>query len=120
MTSQRFWSSVDRAEKYDLDLMMKKEKEPEKYADHTWQGDCIENFRRVWEWWRAKAPKFSYFFTAARLVAIVPILSASVDRCFSKVKFIIEAIGELALEEMLETRVMERMNNSHRRACVVR
>ena len=50
-TSQRFWSSVDGAEKYDLDLMKKKEKEPEKYADHTWQGDRIENSRRVWEWW---------------------------------------------------------------------
>jgi len=119
-TSQRFWSSVDGAEKYDLDLMMKMEKEPEKYADHTWQGDRIENSRRVWEWWQAKAPKFSYFFTAAILMAIVPISSTSVERCFSQVKFILETIGERALEETLETRVMECMNNYHSRARVVR
>ena len=102
--------------------MKKKEKDPEKRTDHTtWQSDPIENSCRVWEWWwRAKAPKFSYFFTAARLVAIVPISSASVERCFSQLKFIIEIVGELALEGTLETRVMERMNNYRSRACAVR
>ena len=93
LTFDHLWSSVDGAEKYDLDLMKKKEKEPEKYEDHTWQSDRIENFRRVWEWWRAKAPAFSYFFTATRLVAIAPISSASVERCFSQDKFVLEAIG---------------------------
>ena len=34
LTPDCFWSSVDGAEKYDLDLMKKKEKEPEKYVDH--------------------------------------------------------------------------------------
>ena len=77
---------------YDLDLTKKKEKEPEKYADHTWQSDRIEISRRVWEWWQAKAPKFSYFFTAARLVVIVPISSASLWCCLSQVKFILEAV----------------------------
>ena len=103
LTSARFWSSVDGAEKYDLDLMKKKEKEPEKYADHTWQSDRIENSREVWEWWRASAHKFSYFFTVARLVtvvpisstAVVPISSAYVEYCFSQLKFIIEKFGEL-------------------------
>ena len=101
--------------------MKKKERDSEKHTDHTtWQSDHIENSRRVWEWWRAKAPKFSYFFIAARLVAIVPISSASVERCFDQLKFIIETVGELVLEETLETRVMERMNNYHSRACAVR
>ena len=53
-------------------------------------------------------------------MAIVPISSASVERCFSQVKFILETIGERALEETLETRVMERMNNYRSRARVVR
>ena len=57
-----------------------------------------------------KAVKFNYFFTAARLVALVPISSASVERVFSQVKFIIETTGVRALEESLETRVMERVN----------
>ena len=78
---------------YDLDLTKKKEKDSEKHADHaTWQSDPIESSRRVWEWWRAKAPKFSYFFTAARLVVIVPISSASVWCCLSQVKFILEVV----------------------------
>ena len=49
---------------------------------------------------------------------LVPISSAFVERCFSQLKFIIEAIGELKLEETLETRVMERMNNYYSRACM--
>ena len=64
----------------------------------------------VWEWWRAKGPKLNYFFTAARLVAIIPTSSAAVERVFSQVKFIVNAVGESVLEETLETRVMERVN----------
>jgi len=37
-----------------------------------------------------------------------------------QLKFIIEAIGELDLEETLETRVMERMDNYRSKVCVVR
>ena len=57
-----------------------------------------------------KAVKFNYFFTAARLVALVPISSASVERVFSQVKFIIETTGVSALKETLETCAMERVN----------
>ena len=109
-TSDSFWSNVEGAAKYDDDLRRKKEEDPDKYADHTWQSDRIEQARRVWEWWRAKRAKFAYFYTAARLVAIVPISSAAVERVFSQVKFIIESVGESVLEETLETRVMERIN----------
>jgi len=58
-TDQFWWSIVDGAEKWDLDLM--KKKETEKYADHPWQSYQIENSWMVWEWWRAKAPTFSHF-----------------------------------------------------------
>ena len=83
---------------------------PEKYNGRTWQDDRIEKSRRVWEWWRAKFPNLTYFFLAARLVALVPISSASVERTFSQVKFIVETVGESVLEENLEARVMERVN----------
>ena len=66
--------------------------------------------RRVWEWWRSKHTKLTYFFTAARLVALVPVSSAFVERVFSQVKFIIESVGQSLLEETLEARVMERVN----------
>ena len=49
------------------------------------------------------------FFTAARLIALVPISSASAERVFSQVKFIIETVGVNMIEETLETRVMERL-----------
>ena len=110
-TSKSFWSKVDGAAKYDHGLKKKQEEDPEKFADHTWQGDRIEQSRRVWEWWRVKGSKLHYFFSAACLVAIVPLSSASVERVFSQVKFIIETVGQSVLEETLETRVMERVND---------
>ena len=58
-----------------------------------------------------KAVKSHYFFISARLVALVPISSAAVERVFSQVKFIIETTGVSALEESLETHVMERVNH---------
>ena len=76
----------------------------------TWRDDRIEKSRRVWEWWRSKHTKLTYFFTAARLVALVPVSSAFVERVFSQVKFIIESVGQSLLEETLEARVMERVN----------
>ena len=54
--------------------------------------------------------RVNFFFTAARLIALVPVSSTSVERVFSQVKFIIETVCEGALEETLETRVMERVN----------
>ena len=65
----------------------------------------------MWEWWRVKSVKLNYFFTSARLVALVPISSADVDHVFSQVKFIIGTTGVSALEELLETCVMQRVNH---------
>lgn len=110
-TSVTFWSEVDGADKYDHGLSKKQEGDPEQYTDRTWKDDRIEQSRRVWEWWRVKGSKLHYFFSAARLVAIVPLSSASVERVFSQVKFIIETVGENVLEETLEARVMERVND---------
>lgn len=110
-TSKSFWSEVDGAEQYNRGLKKKQEDDPEQYANHTWHDDRIEQSRRVWEWWRIKGIKLHFFFSAARLVALVPLSSASVERVFSQVKFIIETVGQNVLEETLETRVMERVND---------
>ena len=64
----------------------------------------------MWKWWQANQHKFSFFQTAARLVALVPVTSASVERVFSQVKLIVETVGENALQETIETRLMERVN----------
>lgn len=104
-THESFWSKVDGAKEYDDEAKKKDGNET------SWKDDRIEQSRRVWEWWRVKSDKLFYFFTAARLVAIVPLSSASVERVFSQVKLIIEACGQNILEETLETRVMERVND---------
>ena len=80
-------------------------------AGCTWQDDRIEKARRVWEWWRAKAPKFNLFFTASHLLAMCSVSSCDVERVFRQVKFIIEMVGKSLLEEMLEMRLMERVNH---------
>ena len=64
----------------------------------------------MWEWWRAHHHKLTYFSLAARLVALVQISSASVERVFSQVKFIVETIGLSVLEDTMEIRLMSRIN----------
>ena len=51
-----------------------------------------------------------HLVVAARLVALVQVSSASVERVFSQVKLICETCGVSPLEETLETRLMERVN----------
>lgn len=109
-TPAEFWDSLDGAEEYDEKLVKKQQSNPEKYAGQTWRDDPIEKARRVWEWWKTNHHKLTFISTAARLVVLVQTSSASVERVFSQVKFIVEAIGERGLEETLETRLMCRIN----------
>ena len=53
-----------------------------------------------------------FFFTAARLDALVPISSAAVELIFSQVKLIVESVGENVLKETVEMRLMERVNRT--------
>ena len=87
--------------------------DPEKYDGVTWKDDPIEKARRIWEWWRANhlSPEIHYFATAARLVALVQVSSASVERIFSQVKLICETTGVLPLEETIEIRLFQQCNN---------
>ena len=58
-TPASFWSAAEGAAKYDADLAKKRWMDPEKHAGRTWRDDRIEKARRVWEWWKAKAPKLN-------------------------------------------------------------
>ncbi len=108
-TPEECFERVDGAEEYDKNRREKQESEdPDiaaEYAGLTWRDDRIEKARRVWEWWKTYHHKLTYFSTAVRLVVLVQTSSASVERVFSQVKFIVEAIGECALESTLETRL---------------
>ena len=110
-TDNDFWSSVPGAKEYDESLAAKNSKSPA-LPDKTWLDDPIEKARRLWEWWRANHNKFTYFSKAARLVPVVLVQTSScaVERVFSQVKYILETVGDLVLEESLEARLMERIN----------
>lgn len=108
-TDNDFWSSVPGAKEYDESLAAKNSKSPA-LPDKTWLDDPIEKARRLWEWWRANHNKFTYFSKAARLVVLVQTSSCAVERVFSQVKYILETVGDLVLEESLEARLMERIN----------
>jgi hypothetical protein len=111
-TKEDFWNSVEDASDYDMDLTKKaiNNNEP---VTRTWKDDPIEKARRIWEWWRANHsnPKIHYFAVAARLVALVQVSSAQVERIFSQVKLICETTGVNPLEETVEVRLYERCNN---------
>ena len=64
----------------------------------------------MWEWWKTYHHKLNLFSTAARLVVLVQTSSASVERVFSQVKFIVESIGVNALKDTIKTRLMQRIN----------
>ena len=64
----------------------------------------------MWEWWKTYNHKLNFFSTAACLVVLVKTSSASVERVFSQVKFIVESIGVNALKDTIEMRLMQRIN----------
>lgn len=112
-TGEPFWNQVEGASKYDTNLAKKAAKDPTAYSGKTWKDDPIEKARRIWEWWRAHCadPGIANFVTAARLVALVQLSSASVERTFSQVKLICESAGVSPLEETVVCRVFERCND---------
>ena len=75
--------------------------------------DPIEKARRVWEWWRVNNafPGIHYFATAARLIALVQVSSASVERIFSQLKLICKVTGDSPLEETVTYHVLQRCND---------
>ena len=109
-TPEAFWSELEGAKEYDEKLEKKKQQDPETHGNRTWRDDRIEATRRAWEWWRCYHKNFIYLSKVVRLVVLIPITSAAVERVFSQVKFIIETIGESGLQDTLELRLMERVN----------
>ncbi len=109
--NDEFWNNLDGSSEYD-----------EKLAtrigngtignDVTWKDDPIESARRVWEFWRVhrKNMKIFHIAKAARLIALVQISSASVERIFSQMKLIWDSCGDSIAEKTLFGHVCERCN----------
>ncbi len=106
-----FWNTLDGSSMYDEKLVSRIAKG--KIADNvTWKYDPIETARRVWEFWRVHRKNVAIFHIAkaARLIALVQISSASVERIFSQMKQIQDSCGDSMLEETFFGRVCERCN----------
>lgn len=111
------WDSVEGAEEYNKAPRKKNEKDSttiqtsREVRYESWEEDPSEKSRRIWYWWKDHKPEFEDFATAVRLVGLVQVSSASVERLFSQLKLVVDSVGQSMLEETLEARlfVLENM-----------
>jgi len=99
------WETLPKAEDYNF---LQKNKDRTK----TWKNDTAEVARRVWEWWRVHYTKFNYISVLAALLALIQVSSAPVERVFSQLKLIQQTIQNRGLRDVIEARLMERINTS--------
>jgi hypothetical protein len=83
-------------------------------GQQPWETDMKESARRIWAWWKANyiAGKFPAWTKAVRIVALIPMSSAFVERVFSQAALIREIGGDSMLLDLFELRVMVRTNDS--------
>ena len=81
----------------------------------SWKEDPGERSRRILLWWirmKEYRPKdFEKFWHAIRIIVLNQASSASVERVFSQLNFIVRTIGRRALEQTIRIRMMLRCNN---------
>ena len=81
----------------------------------TWKDDPGERARRIWLWWiprlQTEKVRLKHFACALKTIVINQISSASVERVFSQLNFIVRAMGTGILEDTLEMRLMHRCNH---------
>ena len=80
-----------------------------------WKRDMGERSRRIYDWWRMllneKSGSLPKFEKAVKLLALVQVSSAFVERVFSQLAFIQRAIGDVASRDMMELCTLIRVNN---------
>jgi hypothetical protein len=98
------WESLPGASEW-----ASKQKEP----NRDWQEDQLEVARRIWEWWRIHREKFHYMKEAVRLVVLVQVSSAAVERVFSRLRLILETTQEGVLHDAITIRLFEAVNSKY-------
>jgi hypothetical protein len=78
-----------------------------------WQDDKAEVARRIWEWWRLHREKFTYFKDAVRLVVLVQVSSASIERVFSRLRLILDMTQQHVLHDAVLLRLMLKINRKY-------
>ena len=84
-------------------------------ANADWKKDMGERSRRVYDWWQMllneKSGSLPKFEKAVKLLALVQVSSAFVERVFSQLTFIRRAIGDSASRDVMELRTLICVNN---------
>ena len=75
--------------------------------------DPREKARRIWEWWPIHREKFVYFKTAVRLVVLVQVSSAPVERVFSRLRLIVETSQQNTLHDAILLRLFVAINEKY-------
>jgi hypothetical protein len=99
--------AIEGSKEYNKKLAVKNLKSGE---EKTWLNDPGEVARRAFGWWGVNHHKLPFLAVAVRLVVLVQTSSAKVERVFSQLGLILDAIGVNALDETMELRLFERVN----------
>jgi hypothetical protein len=79
----------------------------------SWKSDGTEVAGQVWEWWKAKGGRFTYFKDAVRLVVLVQVSSASIERVFLQLKRILKSSQHEILHDILKIWMFERISSKY-------
>lgn len=115
------WGAVNGAADYDSSVMKRLTGEAapeapapsEAAAKSAWMQDPGERARRIWEWWVTRLrgqDYFTHFKLMLPIIVLVQSSSAIVERANSRLKRIIDCIGENGLAETLEFRAFRALN----------
>ena len=105
---------IEAAEKKSNVHVPRMKKNPTRVVEpRDWTDDPSEKSRRIWERWRLyrDLSTFQYFKVAVRIVVLVQVSSASVERVFSQLVQITNACGDGLLRDMLQLRLMRLINH---------
>ena len=97
--SDKYKTRLQRRIKRKKDTVDDFKKDPGEYAE------------RIWQWWGPRKKMFPKHYTAIRLVVLTQTSSCFVERVFSKLKLIRDAVGDNMLEDITEIRVLVQCND---------
>ena len=84
-------------------------------ANADWKKDMGERSCRVYDWWRMllndKSGSLPKFRKVVKLIALVQLSSAFVERVVSQLAFICRTIGNSTSRYVMELRTLIRVNN---------
>ena len=97
--SDKYKTRLQRRIKRKKDTVDDFKKDPGEYAE------------RIWQWWGPRKKMFPKHYMAIRLVVLTQTSSCFVERVFSKLKLIRDAVGDNMLEDITEIRVLVQCND---------